>query len=130
MLQQAAAGKTGVARLELCGRAYANFALRWPGHFTAMFDLAPQSGEGRLQVDNRASAGEPAFQTLVGVIVQCQNEKAFPEGNPLPSALMAWSLVHGIAKLAVSGHLSGSKEDVIDFTSKATAALNRGLKTS
>ena len=130
MLQQAAAGKTGVARLELCGRAYVNFALRWPGHFTAMFDLAPQSGEGRLQVDDGASAGEMAFRTLVEVIVQCQNEKAFPEGNPVPCALMAWSLVHGIAKLAVSGHLSGSKEDVIDFTSKATAALNRGLKTS
>jgi AcrR family transcriptional regulator len=37
MIGQAAAGKTGVERLELCGRAYVNFALRWPGHFTAMF---------------------------------------------------------------------------------------------
>jgi AcrR family transcriptional regulator len=126
MIGQAAPGKTGVERLELCGRAYVNFALRWPGHFTAMFDLAPQSGE----VDTGASTGEMAFQTLVGVIVQCQNEKAFPEGNPLPFALMAWSVVHGIAKLAVSGHLSWTKEDVLDFTSKATAALNRGLKTS
>jgi hypothetical protein len=43
---------------------------------------------------------------------------------------MAWSIVHGIAKLAVSGHFSRTKEDVLDFTSKATAALNRGLKTS
>jgi AcrR family transcriptional regulator len=130
MIGQAAAGKTGVERLELCGRAYVNFALRWPGHFTAMFDLAPQSGEGRLQVDDGASAGEMAFQTLVGVIVQCQNEKVFPEGNPLPFALIAWSVVHGIAKLAVSGHLSRTKEDVLDFTGKATAALIRGLKTS
>jgi Domain of unknown function (DUF4158) len=37
MIGQAAAGKTGVERLELCRRAYVNFALRWPGHFTAMF---------------------------------------------------------------------------------------------
>jgi hypothetical protein len=44
-------------------------------------------------------------------VVQCQNEKAFPEGNPLPFTLMAWSVVHGIAKLAVSGHLSGKKEE-------------------
>jgi AcrR family transcriptional regulator len=130
MIGQAAAGKTGVERLELCGRAYVDFALRWPGHFTAMFDLAPQSGEGSLPVDNGGSAGEMAFQTLVGVIVQCQNEKAYPEGTPLPFALMAWSVVHGIAKLAVSGHLSWTKEDVLDFTSKTTAALNRGLKTS
>jgi hypothetical protein len=43
---------------------------------------------------------------------------------------MAWSVVHAIAKLAVSGHLSGKKEEVLDFTSKATAALSRGLKTS
>ena len=54
--------------------------------------------------------------------------KVFPERDPLPFALMAWSIVHGIAKLAVSGHLSSKKEDVLDFTSKATAALIRGLK--
>jgi AcrR family transcriptional regulator len=130
MIGQAAAGKTGVERLELCGLAYVNFALRWPGHFTAMFDLAPRSGEGSLQVDDAASAGEMAFQTLVGFIVQCQNEKVFPEVDPLPFALMAWSVVHGIAKLAVSGNLSSKKEDILDFTSKATAALIRGLKTS
>jgi|HubBroStandDraft_6_1064221.scaffolds.fasta_scaffold736197_1 AcrR family transcriptional regulator len=130
MIGQAAAGKTGVEHLELCGRAYVNFALRWPGHFTAMFDLAPQRGEGRLQADNRASAGDMAFQTLVGFIAQCQNEKVFPEGDPLPFALMAWSVVHGIAKLAVSGRLSSKKEEVLDFTSKATAALIRGLKPS
>jgi AcrR family transcriptional regulator len=130
MIGQAAVGKTGVERLELCGRAYVNFALRWPGHFTAMFDLAPRSGEGSLQVDDAASAGGMAFQTLVGFIVQCQNEKVFPEGDPLPFALMAWSVVHGIAKLAVSGHLSSKKADILDFTSKATAALIRGLKTS
>ena len=130
MIGQAAAGKTGVERLELCGRAYVNFALCWPGHFTAMFDLAPQRGEGRLQADNRASAGDIAFQTLVGFIAQCQNEKVFPEGDPLRFALMAWSVVHGIAKLAVSGRLSSQKEEVLDFTSKATAALIRGLKPS
>ena len=129
MLGQAAAAKTGVDRLELCGRAYVNFALRWPGHFTAMFDLAPQPGEGRLPADKVTSAGDIAFQTLVGFVVQCQNEKAFPEGDPLPLALMAWSIVHGIAKLAVSGHLSSKKEDTLDFTSKATAALIRGQKT-
>jgi hypothetical protein len=44
--------------------------------------------------------------------------------------LMSWSVVHDIAKLAVSGHFSWTKEDVLDFTSQATAALNRGLKTS
>jgi hypothetical protein len=43
---------------------------------------------------------------------------------------MAWSVVHGIAKLAVSGRLSSKKEEVLDFTSKATAALIRGLKPS
>ena len=130
MLGQAAAGKTGVECLELCGRAYVNFALRWPGHFTAMFDLAPQPGESRLPAEQVTSAGDTAFQTLVGFVVQCQNEKFFPEGDPVPLALMAWSVVHGIAKLAVSGHLAWTKADVLDFTSKATAAFIRGLETN
>lgn len=130
MLREAAAGKTGVECLELCGRAYVSFALRWPGHFTAMFDLAPLPGEARLAAESGVSPGDKAFQTLVGVVVQCQNEKAFPARDPLAFALIAWSVVHGVAKLAVSGHLSCTKEDVHDFTGQATAVLIRGLKTS
>jgi hypothetical protein len=61
-----------------------NFALRWPGHFTAMFNLAPQSGEGRLQVDNGGSAGEMAFQTLVGVSFNVRTKKPFQKETRYP----------------------------------------------
>src|ERR1700716_3091004 len=36
MKQSAAAGTTGIDRLQLCGASYVEFALRWPGHFLAM----------------------------------------------------------------------------------------------
>jgi hypothetical protein len=52
--------------------------------------------------------------------------KSLSRRNPAPFTLMAWSIVHGIAKLVVSGHLSGKKEEVLDFTSKAKLRLIGG----
>jgi hypothetical protein len=39
----------------------------------------------------------------VNYIRNCQEEGQLPAGNTLERALYAWSLVHGIAKLAVAG---------------------------
>jgi AcrR family transcriptional regulator len=123
MKKRATHGVTGVDRLKLSGVAYVDFALHWPGHFLAMFDLAPPSEEQIKEGD----AGQKAFQTLLGFIVESQSEGAFPGGDPYPYALMAWSQVHGIAKLAVAGHLSYTPKQILEFTRKASAALVQGI---
>jgi len=48
-------------------------------------------------------ASQEAFNTLVNYIRNSQKEGQLPAGNTLERALCAWSLVHGIAKLAVAG---------------------------
>jgi hypothetical protein len=48
-------------------------------------------------------ASQEAFNTLVNYIRNCQGEGQLPAGDTLERALYAWSLVHGIAKLAVAG---------------------------
>ena len=50
-----------------------------------------------------------------------------PEGDPHPLALMAWSIVHGIAKLAISGNLPYTSKQVLDFTQYASQAFVRGM---
>jgi AcrR family transcriptional regulator len=123
MKENAASGATGVNRLTLCGCAYVDFALHWPGHFQAMFDLSPQPEEPCKE----QTAGANAFQTLLGFIVESQSECAFPAGDPYPMALMAWSLVHGIAKLSNSGQFPFTPDQVLEFTRTAAEALVRGI---
>jgi AcrR family transcriptional regulator len=115
--------KTGLDQLRAAGVAYVDCALRRPEHFTVMFD-APVGDACGL-----ADAGTRSFQTLVGVIDACQKEGALPPGPALPLALVAWSLVHGVAKLAVAGRLPGSKTKILEFARFAIEANLRGLAT-
>src|SRR5208282_237747 len=111
-------------RFRLSGRGYVEFALRYPQHFAVMFE-----GSGRFDVyPQTQAAGERAFGTLVGNVEACQAEGVLPPGDARPFALLAWSMVHGVAKLAISGRLPlSAAPDVLRFTDTATGALWRGL---
>jgi AcrR family transcriptional regulator len=111
-------------RFRLSGRGYVEFALRYPQHFTVMFEF-PWKFDSYPQT---RAAGERAFGTLVCNVEACQAEGVLPPGDARPFALLAWSMVHGVAKLAIGGRLPMSEPaDVLDFTDAATGALWRGL---
>jgi len=110
-------------RLRASGRGYVEFALAHPQHFAVMFEPA----EGCAVNPQSQEEGERAFTTLVGYVKACQAEHLLPPGDPLPYALLAWSLVHGVAKLAISGRLPLPPAGVLDFTDAATAALTLGI---
>jgi AcrR family transcriptional regulator len=121
MKKRSVAGARAADRLRLCGCGYVDFALRWPQHFLVMFDLPSRGLPGPDTV------GENAFRTLLGFIIESQKEGALPEGDPHPLALMAWSIVHGIAKLAISGNLPYTSKQVLDFTQCASEAFLSGM---
>jgi len=99
-------------RLKQAGLGYVTFALRRPEHFTVMFD-APRS---KKEHPEAAAAGEKAFGTLLAFVKSCQDEDALPGGDTLTFALLAWSMVHGIAKLAITGRLPfRSKAEILKF---------------
>jgi AcrR family transcriptional regulator len=101
MLEAAGRRPDDLQRLKRAGIAYVAFALRRPEHFTVMFDArAPRRKDARS-----SEAGELAFQTLVSFVRNCQEQGRLPSGEPLQLALLAWSMVHGIAKLAITGRL-------------------------
>lgn len=115
MREGAATEPTALGKLKHCGFAYVAFALRRPEHFAAMFD-APGS------IDNAGcrEAGAEAFGTLVAAIVLCQQQGELPEGATEYRALLAWSLVHGIAKLGIGKLLPfDSRERVLRFAESA-----------
>jgi AcrR family transcriptional regulator len=124
MRRSAARGSGTIEGLRLCGRGYVDFALRWPQHYLVMFDL-PSSRE---KYPEYAAAGQEAFDTLLSFIVACQEANDLPSEDPKLLAFTAWSLMHGIAKLAISRHLPFGRAAARDFADKAAKILLSGMR--
>jgi AcrR family transcriptional regulator len=104
--------RSSVARLRRAGLAYVEFALRRPEHFTVMFDAAVSEHK----TPDSAQAAEQAFGTLLGMVKSCQDEGRLPSEDVHQFALLAWSMVHGVAKLATAKRLPyKSAADVLKF---------------
>ena len=91
----------GPATLDAVGRGYVRFALANPGRFEVMF---------RLDVLNAndpdfVAASEGAYSLLVNTIARCQSEGFLGSTDPEVAAVAAWSMVHGLAALWISGRL-------------------------
>ena len=122
--QHAGRHRKAFERFFAAGEGYVAFALRWPQHFAVMFDAAPP----REHHPELAAAASQAFGVLLGHIVECQQEGSFPAGDARRLALVAWSLVHGIAKLAGAGRLGiRSRTEVRRFARFAIRSALRGL---
>ncbi len=112
MLDAAKPQAQALGRLKRAGLAYVEFALRRPEHFTVMFD-APIS---KQQTPELAEAAQQAFGVLVNLVTSCQEERRLPSGDPHQFALLAWSMVHGIAKLATAKRLPYQpRADILKF---------------
>ena len=112
MTEAAAPKSDALDRLRHAGLGYVTFALRRPAHFTVMFD-APIS---KRKHPDSAAAGEEAFATLLAFVKSCQDAGRLPSGDLRQMALLAWTMVHGIAKLAITGRLPfRSNAEVLKF---------------
>lgn len=120
MTKSMAAADSARERLVLCGCGYVDFALRWPHHLLVMFDLPVTE---RQCAKKEQALGENAFRVLLDCILAAQQSGDLPPGDPLPLAWRAWSLVHGIAKLAISGNLPLSARATIAFTRSAAESM-------
>jgi len=112
MIEAAAAKSDPLERLKYAGLGYVTFALRRPEHFTVMFD-APVS---KRKHPDSAAAGAEAFGTLQGFVKSCQDVGQLVSGDLREMSLLAWTMVHGIAKLAITGRLPfRSNSEVLKF---------------
>lgn len=117
-------GQSPRERLELCGCGYVDFALHWPQHLQVMFDLPIPQAES---CESGSRIGEDAFRVLLDAIVAAQQAGDLPAGDPRPIAWTAWSLVHGIAKLATGGNLPLDAEGTLAFTRNAARDFLEGV---
>jgi hypothetical protein len=68
------------------------------------------------------------FAVLEKGIAAAQQSGDLPAGDPLSLASTSRSLVHGIAKLAISGNLPLNTRSTIEFTRCAFLAIYCGMK--
>ncbi|MGH7762533.1 MAG: TetR/AcrR family transcriptional regulator [Candidatus Dormibacteraceae bacterium] len=92
----------GPSVLEAVGRGYVRFALANPGRFEVMFRLDLLNADD----PDLAAASEGAYSLLVSTIARCQAEGFLGTNDPEVVAVSAWSTVHGLAALWISGRLS------------------------
>ena len=114
-------------RLQATGLAYVTWAVQAPGCFRATFHpaLADRSRDAELE-----EASQATFGVLVEAIVACQTAGVVREGDPKELALAAWSVVHGLATLAVDDQLRGKgfTQDPRKLAATLTTHLFAGLK--
>jgi AcrR family transcriptional regulator len=90
------------SELAAIGRGYVRFAIAHPTHFEVMFRLDVLNAED-LQL---VAASEAAYVLLTATVERCRAAGRL-HGRPAEVvAVSAWSLVHGLATLWLSGRLS------------------------
>jgi AcrR family transcriptional regulator len=114
----------GRAGADAMGHAYIRFAMRHPSHYRVMFG-------GFVDPATRAATPWPedtdAFKVLVDSIVERQQLGIVRRDDPLQLALYSWSVVHGIAMLALDGLLAGADVEALAAFSIARIATGIGM---
>ena len=103
------------------GLAYVRFALDHPSHYRMMFgsDVPGASKE---------DASGAAFHVLVDAIAAQQRAGHIRRDDPHQLALYIWSVVHGVAMLALDGRLPKSMNP-LDLAALANERLRTGIRS-
>jgi AcrR family transcriptional regulator len=96
------AGDGGPAELAAIGRGYVRFAVSHPTEFEVMFRLdALEPADPAFTM-----ASEQAYGLLAATIERCRREGRLHGRSAEVVAVSAWSLVHGLSALWISGRLA------------------------
>jgi AcrR family transcriptional regulator len=115
---------SAAARFEAMGLAYVRFAVEHPSHYRVMF-----GGFVKRDVADPALAHEAggAFQALVDAIVELQRSGAVRGDDALQLARFIWSVVHGVAMLAIDGQLERQGANVGEVARFAIERVRTGI---
>lgn len=115
-------------QLQAAGHQYVQLALQYPQTTQLMFG-------GILPCDDTfpdlKKSGDSAFDGLKLMIEEGQNQGVFKQGDIEILGLTAWSGIHGLSLLLISGNLSeilGISVELRLLTNAVTTTLLEGLK--
>ena len=93
----------GPTMLAAVGRGYVRFAVSEPAQFEVMFRLDALDEDAPELVQ----ATDAAYSLLSATIERCRLEGSLGDLDPMLVGVSAWSIVHGLASLWISGWLAG-----------------------
>ena len=117
-------GGGGVNGFEEMGRAYVRFAVANPSHYRVMFGGFVAEREPEPDLAREATT---AFQALVDALVAQQQAGLVRRDDPQRLADYIWSIVHGIAMLAIDGHFQHHNTDVEELVTFAVQRIRTGI---
>jgi AcrR family transcriptional regulator len=114
---------TARQRFRAAGQAYTSFALTHPAHFAVMWqrDLLHQDAP------DLAAAADTTFELLLAGVRDAQAEGWAPGADPRTVALLAWSVVHGLAALWLGGSLQRAQRPFDEIAGEVAALLGGAL---
>jgi AcrR family transcriptional regulator len=121
-------GGGGRAAFQAMGTAYIGFAVANPSHYRVMFGsfLEAEAGDSAL-----AAEAEGAFQALVDALTALQHEAIVRDDDTMLIARFVWSVVHGVAMLAIDGQLRepGGIEELMPYAlERLRTGIEAGLR--
>jgi AcrR family transcriptional regulator len=117
----------GTAGFESMGMAYVQFAVNNPSHYRVMFGASILGDAADPELTEEGAA---AFKVLVDALVEQQAQNLVRRDEPLQLALFIWSMVHGIAMLAIDGRLQHQHGSVEELARFAMARTRTGIATN
>jgi AcrR family transcriptional regulator len=116
-------GATASQRFRAAGQAYTGFALAHPAHFAVMWqrDLLHRDDP------ELAAAGDATYGLLLGGVRDVQSEGWAPGSDPETVALLAWSVVHGLAALWLGGSLQRAQRPFDEIAGDVGSLLGSAL---
>jgi AcrR family transcriptional regulator len=99
-------GSAAADGLDRMGHAYVRFAVEHSSHYRVMFSEIVRD----RVMQTVTSPDTHAFQVLADAILAEQGAGRVREGDPHQIALYVWSVVHGVAMLAIDGMLPAAIE--------------------
>ena len=117
------AGGCGDAAFSAMGVAYVRFAVANPSYYRVMFGgfVDPQAQDAGL-----AAEAEGAFQALVDALAGLQHDAVIRGDDTLLMARFVWSVVHGVAMLAIDSRLR-EPADIEELMKYALERLRTGI---
>jgi len=110
----------GPTTLAAVGRGYVRFAVSEPAQFEVMFRFDALEADAPELVQ----ATDAAYSLLSATIERCRLEGSLGGLDPMLVGVSAWSTVHGLASLWISGWLTGRVDSTdIDVLAASVSEL-------
>lgn len=113
-----------LARFQISGLAYIDFAIDYPSHYRVMFDSEENREHGNTEL---LELSMTAFEFLFNSIAECQKKHIVKKGDTREFALSAWSIAHGYAMLYINGFIGSHSNFFPEYTEKQKNAITESL---